>query len=81
MTYCNWETISGFSSPGEYQRFCCWLDAQVAEGIAEEIPVGKARNEVPFGFYEKWFRCKENDKVWRLVAPDAPFRGLWAEVE
>ena len=78
---CNWKRISEFSSLGEYQHFCRWLDAQLTEGTAVQIPVGMSKKEVPFGFDEKWFICKETGRTWRLVAPEAPFRGLWAEVE
>lgn len=81
MKGCNWEEIHGFSTPGEYRRFCDWLESQVAVGLVEKIPVRHSKKEVPFGSNEKWFRCKESGEAWRLVAPDAPFAGFWAEVE
>jgi len=81
MNPCNWEAIHGFDTPGEYRRFCVWLELQIANDMVEEIPIGHSKKEVPSGSDERWFRCKESDEVWRLVAPDAPFRGFWAAVE
>lgn len=81
MNRCNWEAIHGFDTPGEYRRFCAWLEAQVTNGMVEKIPIGHSKKEVPFGADERWFRCKESGEVWRLVAPDAPSRGFWTEVE
>lgn len=81
MSRCNWEAIHGFDTPGEYRRFCVWLESQIAAGMVESIPIGQSKKEIPFGFNEKWFKCKESNETWRLVAPDAPFRGSWAEVE
>lgn len=81
ISCCNWEAIHGFDSPEEYRRFYLSLESQVETGIAKNIPVSYPKEKVPFGFDEKWFKYKEPDKVWRLIAPDMPFRGLWAEVE
>ena len=81
MSRCNWEEIHGFDTLGEYRRFCAWLELQVLDGTAENIPIGHSKKEVPFGSDEKWFRCNESGEVWRLVAPDSPSRGFWAVVE
>lgn len=81
MSGCNWEAIHGFTTPGEYRRFCDWLESQVTAGMVENIPVGKSKNEVPFGFDEKWYMCKDSGDVWRLVAPAAPFHGSWTSVD
>lgn len=81
MSHCNWEAIHGFDTPGEYRRFCLWLELQVEAGIVENISIGSSKMGIPSGFDEKWFKCKESDEVWRLVAPDVLFPGLWAEVE
>ena len=80
MSKCNWEEIHGFESPGEYQRFCAWLDSQLRAEIIESVPVGLSKLRVPYGFNEKWFKCKESGEIWRLVAPEAPFHGSWEEV-
>ena len=81
MSGCNWEAIHGFNTPGEYRRFYLWLKSQLDADMIEEVPVGCSTKEMPFGVDEKWFRCKESSEVWRLVAPEAPFSGLWEEVE
>lgn len=81
MSSCNWEAIHGFDTPGEYRRFCVWLESQVVAGMVENIPISGSKKEVPFGSEEKWFKCKKSGDVWRLVAPDTPSRGFWAPVE
>lgn len=81
MNDCNWEAIHGFESPGEYQRFCAWLESQIQSGIVEEIPVGQSKTMMPFGFEEKWFKCKASGEIWRRAAPEFPFRGLWEVVD
>jgi hypothetical protein len=81
MNNCNWEAIHGFVSPGEFQRFCAWLEAQIQSGAVDEIEVNKENSSMPFGFEEKWFRCKSSGEVWRRVAPEFPFRGLWEAID
>jgi hypothetical protein len=78
MNNCNWEAIHGFVSPGEFQRFCAWLEAQVQSGLVEEVEVNQ--DKLYFGDEEKWFKCKESGAIWRRVAPEFPFRGLWDTV-
>ena len=81
MNACNWEAIHGFESLSEYNRFCLWLSAQVVEGLVEHIPVSKPSEDLIFGLDEMWYRCKVSGEVWRLVAPQAPFRGMWDVVK
>lgn len=76
MNACFWEEIHGFETPGEYRRFCCWLDSQIEAGMVEEIPV--PRSEFMYG--EKWFRCKRSNEIWRRFDPDPPSRGGWEPV-
>ena len=74
-----WEEIHGFTSPGEYTRFVRYIEGQVMSGAAKELPadptVGKG---LIYG--GRWFRDVETGAVWRLVAPDPPFRRLWEPV-
>ncbi len=81
MNSCNWETIHGFESLGEYRRFCAWLSMQVNDSLIESVPVTKTSRDLIFGLEEHWYRCKASGEIWRLVAPQAPFRGLWGPVE
>jgi hypothetical protein len=74
-----WEEIHGFDSPGEFARFEAWLASQIEQGDAEEIPVDE-----PYGspyFTERWIRDPDTREVWRVVAPEQPFRGVFIPVE
>lgn len=75
-----WEKISGFASLSEYHRFVLYVEAQVAAGVAKEIPVDQhyGRDEI---FGGRWFQYIETGAVWRLIAPDIPFKGLWEQVQ
>lgn len=77
---CVWEEIHGFSSPNEYDRFIKYIEAQVGQGQAEEILPDPcyAAGEIYGG---RWFKDRYSDQVWRLVAPDFPFKGLWEPVK
>jgi hypothetical protein len=74
-----WEEIHGFASPGEYQRFVQYIEEQVATGHAKELPTDPqyAKGMIRGG---RWFRDNGSGAVWRLIAPDSPFRGLWEPV-
>jgi len=51
---------------------------QVSAGIARDvmlIPVMQGHD-----LRGRWFEDIETREVWRLVAPDFPFRGLWEPV-
>jgi hypothetical protein len=78
---CNeFEEIHGFQSPGEYERFTEWVEAHRIAGEIEEIAVTRryGRSEL---FEEHWFRCRGCDQVWRSVAPDPPFLGVFERVD
>jgi hypothetical protein len=79
MNNCNWEAIHGFVSPGEFQRFCAWLETQIQSGIVEEVEANQ--KNLYFGGEEKWFKCKTSGEIWRLASPEFPFRGLWDAVD
>ena len=76
----DWEEINGFSSPGEYKRFVEYIERQIAEGAAQEIPMdeGYHKGELYGG---RWFQESASGEVCRLLEPDFPFRGLWERVE
>jgi hypothetical protein len=65
--------------PGEYTRFVQYIEGQVMSGAAKELSA-----DPPYGkgmiYGGRWFRDVETGAVWRLVAPDPPFRGLWEPV-
>jgi hypothetical protein len=74
-----WEEIHGFASPGEYKRFVKYVEGQTASGTARELPVDPLYG-VGMIYGGRWFQDVETGAVWRLVAPDPPFRGLWEPV-
>lgn len=93
MNRSEWDEISGFASPGEFENFLSWINSRIKDGAAEEIPVKShyySVNEPPPkdwntpGKYwhprEKWFHHKASGAVWRLVWPDPPDRGLFKPV-
>ncbi len=71
-----WEEVHGFQSPGEYQRFIQYIESQVKIGRAVEVPPDPSYRlgEIVGG---RWFQDIESGEVWRLIAPDPPFYGLW----
>jgi hypothetical protein len=75
-----WEEIHGFDSPGEFKRFCTHVDGQVSSGLAV-VRTADPSYEKGKIFGGRWFENVEAQEIWRLVAPDFPFRGLWEKVE
>ncbi len=74
------EEIHGFSTASEYQRFCAYIEDQIAQGMVEErIPLASYCKGLIFG--GRWFEDIETKEIWRLVAPDFPFKGLWEKVD
>jgi len=73
-----WDEIHGFASPGEFQRFRAWISEAVRENVLVEVPV-----ESPYSgsslFDENWYRAA-GGVVWRVVAPEPPFRGVFERV-
>ncbi len=80
MSACPWDLIDDFRTRGEFERFVAWIEAQVASGDAQEIPVVSPYVGAS-SFSEKWFRHIASSSVWRLVWPDGPFTGVFEPVE
>ena len=75
---CTWEVIDEFQSHSEFVRFIAWIESQVSEKMASEIPVKDTY--AGSGFTERWFQCSASQSAWRLVYPDGPFHGYWGAV-
>lgn len=77
---CPWEEIHGFSSPDEYRRFVCHIEQELDAAIVEELPpdMNYGQGEIYGG---RWLRHTASGRVWRLVPPDFPFRGLWEPLD
>lgn len=73
-----WDEIHGFTSPGEFVRFQQWIADAVAEGALTEVPVDSVYSGSSL-FDERWYRAASGT-VWRVVAPEPPFRGVFERV-
>lgn len=74
-----WEEIHGFESLWEYSWFYQYIEAQVETGYARETEL-----DPDYGYGEiyggRWFEDIDSGKIWRLIEPDFPFKGLWEPV-
>ena len=71
------EEINEFYSIVEFEKFKKYIDELVNDDELVEISVQKQYA----GFQEKWYKCKICSKVWRMVYPDFPFKGIWCVVK
>lgn len=65
-------------SPGEFERFKQWIASAPDEGALVEVPV-QERYRGSSMFDEHWYRATSGS-VWRLVAPEPPFLGVFERV-
>lgn len=75
----SWNTIAEFRSLDEFKRFAAWMDVQVKNGSATDVPVSEPYMGAP-SFDERWVKRVPDGRVWRLVGPDGPFHGLFERV-
>ena len=75
-----WEEIEEFDGWADYDKFIAWINKQIIEGIATEIPMARPYNAV-CKLEEKWYLHKASGQKWRLVKPEPPFPGLFQIVE
>jgi hypothetical protein len=73
---CGWDEINGFRSLDEYEQSLERLNEQIRSGEARSIALDPNKRWGT-AFDERWFQCSSNGEVWRLVAPDPPFRGIF----
>jgi len=76
---CEWEPIDGFTSLAEYERLRDSVSQQVRLGEADERPVAKPYSGLKT-IDEHWYRCKATGELWRMIAPDPPFPGIFDKV-
>lgn len=75
MSDCSWEEIHFFQSVGEYRRFVRWIEAQVMDGVCEELGGQEKPNSE---WDDRWFRCNLTGVIWKLSCPDPGyFAGSW----
>ena len=70
--------VERFDSDTEYERFSDWIAEQITSGLAKEERVKKRYSGIDWD--EHWYRCLANGQMWRLVAPDPPFNGVFEPV-
>ena len=75
----DWDEIHGFQSPDEYARFLKWISEAIADGVLQPVSVA-SRYAAATVFEERWCRSTSG-QVWRPVAPDFPFRGVFEKVD
>lgn len=68
--------VGGFGSFPDYEAH---KRRVIDSGLFHSIAVGHGYADVG-GLDEFWFKCRSCGKVWRLVEPDPPFKGMWSEV-
>lgn len=71
-----WRVISEFESMADYEDLLARLTAEVTHGGAKSVPVDRPYSGSTL-WDERWFNNRRTGEVWRLVAPDPPFRGLF----
>jgi hypothetical protein len=62
----DWEEIHGFNSPGEYKRFCDYIEKQVLLGCAIER-VADPNYEKGLLYGGRWLEERDTKEIWRLV--------------
>ena len=76
---CGWGRVDGFGSLAEYEQIRDSISQQIRDGHADERRVAKAYSGLKT-IDERWFRCKATGDIWRLIAPDPPFPGIFQKV-
>lgn len=73
----DFEQVDGFHSPWNFEKFEESIKRMISEGAVKEIPVKQPYSIVKYD--ERWIECPSG-VIWRLVAPDFPFPGLFEKV-
>lgn len=73
---CSIREVGGFSCFPDYDHH----KRRVTDSDNFELITVAQRYGGIGGLDESWVRCKRCGQVWRVVEPDPPFKGMWAEV-
>jgi len=76
---CGWKPVDGFGSLADYERLRSSINQQIKAGQAEQRRVGKPYSGLQT-LDEHWYRCRATGQIWRLIAPDPPFPGIFERV-
>lgn len=69
---CRIRSGDSFSGWEEYHRLARWLGENPS---FLRRPVEEPLTNV--GLREEWYECTQCGRVFRLIEPDPPFKGLW----
>ena len=73
---CGWSEIDAFRSLKDYEEHLNHINEQVSSGSAKSVELDP-KQRWGTAFDERWFTCGDGSTIWRLVAPDPPFRGIF----
>ena len=76
---CGWEVVRAFESHSHYENLRQSLEQQVKTGHAKRRPVRRPYSGLET-LNEQWYKCESSGELWRLIAPDPPFPGLFDRV-
>ena len=76
---CEWEPIQPFQSLHEYEEFLQSVNGQVESGLVRPVPLDP-KQAWGTAWDEHWYECLGTGEIWRLVAPDPPFRGVFKKI-
>ena len=76
---CDWESVDRFKSLADYEQLLAKITEQVANGRARVVAVDPDKGWGT-AWDEHWYQCTDKNEIWRLVAPDPPFRGIFKKV-
>jgi hypothetical protein len=77
---CGWERIERFDTFERYNSVKAAVSEQVSAGLAKETRVLKPYSGLKT-LDERWFRCSADGRIWRLIAPDPPFPGIFEPID
>lgn len=61
-----------------WEDFCDFK--KTVEARTNFFPVTVAHSYANLNLEEYWYQCQSCMQIWRLVAPDPPFKGLWRAI-
>jgi hypothetical protein len=76
---CGWKAVERFNSFEAFDSVKQSIGQQVASGLAKEVKVRKPYSGLET-LDEHWYKCGESGEIWRLIAPDPPFPGVFQPV-
>lgn len=77
---CDWTAIDRFESLAHYEDFLARITKEVSDGRARLVPVDPKR-AWGTAWDEHWYECLPNKEIWRVVAPEPPFRGVFKKLD